>query len=340
MGRVRGCSVRGAARGPTAPGRAAVSIALAAVLAGSAPHASAQNAPASPGRPVATGDTAGVVDDPGPEQALTQRIAVWRIDALGMSDELVTRLETLFRMELDRLASRPLPTRREIERAIAGSKELRDCSGEDKCLAQVGKKVGVDVVVTGSVAALGDSYTLNVKAVDVATGKQIRRIATDPLRGSPDELIEAVRVAAYRLLAPSQLHGSIAILSDLVGATVTLDGKKIGKTPLATPIGKQTLGLHTLQVSADGYLTFEEKVDVRFQKSTRVLVRLAAQGQVSGVGGLTRPATRPAPEPWYTSPWAYAAVGAAAVLVGATVGWALAKDDVRNCTGPMPAEGC
>ena len=336
MGRVRGCSVRGAARGPTARGRAAVSIALAAVLAGSAPSAVlAQNAPAAP-----AGDTAAIVDDPGPEQALTQRIAVWRIDALGMSDELVTRLETLFRMELDRLASRPLPTRREIERAIAGSKELRDCSGEDRCLAQVGKKVGVDVVVTGSVAALGDSYTLNVKAVDVATGKQIRRIATDPLRGSPDELIEAVRVAAYRLLAPSQLHGSIAILSDLVGASVTLDGKTIGKTPLATPIGKQTLGLHTLNVSADGYLPFEEKVDVRFQKSTRVVVRLAAQGQVSGVGGLARPATRPAPEPWYTSPWAYAAVGAAAVLVGATVGWALAKDDVVNCTGPMPAEGC
>jgi hypothetical protein len=91
---------------------------------------------------------------------------------------------------------------------------------------------------------------------------------------------------------------------------------------------------------ADGYVPFEQKVDVRFQKSTRVVVRLAAQGSVTGVSGLARPATRPAPEPWYTSPWAYAAVGAAAVLVGATVGWALAKDDVLDCTGPMPAEGC
>ncbi|MCX5744174.1 MAG: hypothetical protein NT062_16920, partial [Proteobacteria bacterium] len=36
----------------------------------------------------------------GPEEALSQKIAVWRFDALGIEPELVARLETLFRMEL------------------------------------------------------------------------------------------------------------------------------------------------------------------------------------------------------------------------------------------------
>ena len=115
----------------------ACATAIAVVLAG---PASSQPAPRG-------GDIAGVGvgdDGPGPEEALTQKIAVWRIDALGMPPELVARLETLFRMELDRLATRPLPTRRELDRVIAGSRDLTACAGEDRCVADIGKKLGKD----------------------------------------------------------------------------------------------------------------------------------------------------------------------------------------------------
>ncbi len=304
-------------------------IAVAAVLAAIATGARAQPAP-SP-----------TDEGPGPEEALTQRIAVWRIDALGMPPELVARLETLFRMELDRLATRPLPTRMQIDKAI-GTGPLASCSGDDKCVADVGKKVGVDVMVTGSVAALGDSYILNIKAVDVKTGQQIRRIATDPLRGSPDELIEAIRVAAYRLLAPEQLHGSIVVLTDLVGASVMLDGKPAGKTPLPAPIAKLPIGSHTLRVEAAGYVPFEDKVEVRFQKSTRVVVRLVTKDAPMGPDGPVpmRDVESGGARHWYTSPWAYVAVGAGAILIGGIVGHELGKPTVIDCTGANPPGVC
>jgi PEGA domain len=296
-------------------------------------------APAPGPRPPVPGDVAGE-EGPGPEEALTQRIAVWRIDALGMQSELVARLETLFRMELDRLATRPLPTRMQIDKAI-GAGALAACSGDDKCVADIGKKVGVDVMVAGSVAALGDSYILNIKAVDVATAKQIRRIATDPLRGSPDELIEAIRVAAYRLLAPDQLHGSVVILTDSIGAQVTLDGKPAGKTPLPGPLAKLPLGTHALRVDAPGYVPFEDKVEVRFQKSTRVVVRLVTQdAPITGGVVPTRTVVRGGDTHWYTSPWMYVAVGAAAIVVGGIVGHELGKQPVIDCTGPNPPGVC
>src|SRR5438045_9568840 len=69
----------------------------------------------------------------GPEQALSQKIAVWRFDALGIDTELVGRLETLFRQELDRLVKTPLPTRREIERLPTAQEQA--CTGEEKWLA-------------------------------------------------------------------------------------------------------------------------------------------------------------------------------------------------------------
>jgi hypothetical protein len=264
-------------------------------------------------------------DDPGPEQAITQRIGVWRIDALGIDSEPVARLETLFRAELDRLSAQPLPARREIDRAVDAN--LRECTGEDRCLAAIGKKIGVDVMVSGSVGELGDNYILNIKAVDVATAKQIRKIQSDPLRGSPDELIEGIRVAAYKLLAPTQLHGSILVLSDLVGATVKLDGKTVGKTPLASPIAHQPLGPHQLRVEAKGYEPFEDKVDVRFQKSTRVVVRLVTKIDPNAAPVVI---TRRR-DPWYSRWYVVAAIGVVAISAGWIIGNELATVD------PQPA---
>jgi hypothetical protein len=253
---------------------------------------------------------------PGPEELLTQKIAVWRFDALGIEAELVARLETLFRMELDRLAKQPMPSRRDIDRVITA--DQRECTGEEKCLAAIGKKLGVDVVVTGTVGSMADSYVLNIKAVASSTGKQIQRIQSDPLRGSPDDLIEGVRVAAYRLLAPEQLHGSIQIQSDLVGAEVQLDGKMIGKTPLPRlgVIPKQPLGKHKLRVQAAGYSPFDDEVDVHFQKVSQVVVRLLPSNEVIGTGKISRVEKKP----FYTRTWFIVGVGIAAIAIGALVG--------------------
>ena len=53
-----------------------------------------------------------------------------------------------------------------------------------------------------------------------------------PLKGKSDELIEAVRVAAYRLLAPEQLLGSIVVLTDHPGSRIRIDGNIVGVSPL------------------------------------------------------------------------------------------------------------
>lgn len=261
-----------------------------------------------------------------PEAAITQRIAVWRFDALGIEPELVTRLETLFRLELDRLAKQPLPSRRDIERTITARE--RECTGEDKCLGAIGKKLGVDIVVTGTVGAMGENYVLNIKAVDAATAKTVRRIESDPLRGSPDDLIEGVRVAAYKLLAPGQLHGSLQVQSDLVGASVELDGKAIGKTPLPNlgVVGKQPLGKHTLRVEANGYAPFEDEVEVRFQKVSQVVVRLLPSTEVIGTGRVETVER----EPFYTKTWFIVGAGVLAVAIGAGIGYSIGKVDCRR----------
>jgi hypothetical protein len=230
-----------------------------------------------------------------------------------------------------------MPSRRDIDRAITG--DARDCTGEDRCLAAIGKKLGVDVIVTGTVGQLGDNYVLTIKAVDVATARPLQKIQSDPLRGQPDELIEGVRVAAYRLLAPDQLHGAIQIQTDLVGAEVALDGVPLGKTPLPAGgvIGKLALGKHRLRVAAASYeQPYDDVVEVHFQKISPVVVRLVPSTQAIGTGKIERIES----SPFYTRTWFLVAAGVAAVGLGAAVGYRLGH--VRTChvdTGGSAA-GC
>lgn len=257
-------------------------------------------------------------------------LALLRIEPLGLEPELVGRLEALFRLELERLQGAPLPPRRTVDKIVASDAVLRGCTGEPECLAAIGKKLGVQFMVSGTVAALGDSYVIDLKLVEVATGKEVRRVE-EPLSGSPDELIEAVRVAAYRLFAPDQLKGSISVLADVNGAQVFLDGKPMGKTPIAQSLANLSVGKHSLRISASGYSDFLQDVEVRFQKTTQVMVSLQ---RARAAGPLGPPGSGPpidAPVPWYATTWGYVGIGVAAVTVGVLVGYAISADSVVDC---------
>jgi len=259
------------------------------------------------------------------DDAIDKKIAVWRFDALGIDPELVARLETLFRNELDRLDKQQLMSRSQIDSKLTAAE--RDCSGDDRCLSAIGRRLNVEMIVTGTVGALGDSYVLHIKAVDVGSGKS-RGITTDPLKGSPDDLIDGVRVAAYRLLAPDHVHGSLQIQSDLVGAKVELDGKSLGTTPLPNNgvVGKLPLGKHKLHVVAKDYAPFDDDVEVHFQKLSPVVVRLLPSNETIGTGRNVHVAHHP----FYTKTWFIVGAAVVAIGLGALIGHEIGKVCVHD----------
>lgn len=248
-----------------------------------------------------------------------------QLEPLGLDAERALRLEALFRAELERLSSAPLPSRSALEGVYAKEPALRSCTGEPACLAAVGKRLGVTAVVAGNVGALGDSYVVNLKLVEVARATEVRRVS-EKLSGSSDQLIDAVRVAAYRVVAPEELRGSLSVLSDVAGADVALDGQKLGKTPLRGPITGVPVGKHALRLEADGFTPAASEVDVHFQKTSEVVVRMIAAVALPG-----RDSRSAAPARWYDSPWTWVAVGAGAVLAGVLIGRALGSDQSIDC---------
>jgi hypothetical protein len=252
--------------------------------------------------------------------------ALFRLDALGVEADIVDQLERILRVEIERVSGQHIPSRAEVEKASASNRKLAACTADPSCLAPLASLLHATRVISGNVGGLGDSYVVNLKLVDAADAKELRRVSAT-LRGSPEELIDEVRVAAYRLVAPEKLVGNVAVLSDVPGASVSLDGQPVGTTPLPGALAALSVGVHHLSVSREGFSTFDEDVPVRFEKTTQVVVRqsamtkkarraLAAQGQL----------------PIYTRWWFWGAMAVSAVATGLLIGYTVPKQTQVNCS--------
>ena len=266
--------------------------------------------------------------------AKTQRVAIWRIDPLGdLSPEIVARLESLLTQEMGRIVGDIVPSikSRQVQKRY---RRLRRCQGANRCLARIGRKLRAKYIVSGTLASLGQDYVVRLKMVSCRTTKTVRGIA-EVLSGKKDQLIEAVRVAAYRLLAPKRLTGSLQVLVNIAGATIYLGGKRIGVSPLRSAMSHLAVRKHTLRITHPAHLDFIRKIKVRFQKTTIVRVKLK-KPRIAPVGplkGPLPPVVRDHPTPWYSKWWFWTIVGVVAAGAGAAAGFLVPRLTYhpRNC---------
>ncbi len=246
------------------------------------------------------------------------RYALFRLDPLGIDPQIVGQLERILRAEVERALGQALPSQDAVEKIAARDPKLANCTADPACLVPLARALKVQRVIAGNVGGLADSYVVNLKLVE-SDGRELRRVAAT-LRGSPEELIDEIRVAAYRLVAPERLVGAIAVLSDVPGATVSLDGQPVGQTPLLGPLDRLSVGVHQLDVARKGFTSFSEQVPVRFQKTTQVVVHQSAT-----TAAARRALDRATNGPIYTRWWLWTSVLAGSVLTGVIVGFAIPK---------------
>ncbi len=209
--------------------------------------------------------------------AAQTRLALWRLKPLGLDARTAERLEELLRAEAGRIKGFSLQPAAETEAILSRPENaaLRTCGGETECLTRIGVTLGADRLITGIIGALGEDYTFDLKLVNSATGREERRI-NEALSGREDLLIPAIRQALYKLAAPDLVTGSIIIEVPVAEAEVLVDGKPVGKTPLAAPVTGLKPGPHRLTISKKGFTPFSDEVTVRFQQTTRVQVDLVS----------------------------------------------------------------
>lgn len=263
-------------------------------------------------------------------------VALWRLRPLGLDAASARRLEQLLRAELGRLPGLRLQPAEQTRRRLSASRRqrLRQCPGDTTCLCGVARVVKVDKLITGVIGALGQDYTLDLKLLDAAACREERRI-NESLSGRQDLLIGAMRSALYKLVAPRLYVGSITLEVAASGAEVLVDGRPVGRTPLAGPITSLRPGGHRLAIRKAGVSSFEEVVPVRFQQVTHVKVDLVRstlvgisyekEGGKSQAPAVSVQVSRPAPAPpapfLQITAWTSLGLAVAGVTAGALCGW-------------------
>lgn len=198
-------------------------------------------------------------------------VVLMPLRSLGVPADVVRALEVTLRNELSVLPEAKLAPEKELASAL---KQEPDCESKIACEAAAAARIGARELITGTTSQLGDSFMVDLKLVDARTAQELRRV-TYPVSGSQDALIERLREAAVRLLAPERYVGALRIeVPGAPGAELFLDGRPAGKLPLPTAIEGLPPGQHTLRVADGQAREMSTFVQVRFGQTTEARLDL------------------------------------------------------------------
>lgn len=214
---------------------------------------------------------------------------------------------------------------------------LRACDGEAACLTELGRLVGASGVVFGELGGLGDVQVLSLGVVDVATGKELRRVQVSLAQADQG----GVPGAVVRLFAPDRFVGQLLVRTPVEGATIYIDGKRIARSP--SPPIRMGVGAHALRVTHPEHRDFVRFVDIAFGTEVAIDVPLEKFASIeSSVESTARPTpTGPiryvdGPPVWYRRWWAVA--GFAAIALGGAIAIGASIDQTPDHDGKGTVE--
>ncbi|MEE8186209.1 MAG: PEGA domain-containing protein [Nitrososphaerales archaeon] len=189
-------------------------------------------------------------------------IAVLDLEAQGMSTSEAAVLTGRLRSILINVGQYTVVDRANMEEILTEQGFQQTGCTSDECVAEVGKLLGVQNMVSGSLGRFGKTYAIQLQILNVETGA-IERSSTYDFEGEIEILLkEGIQTALLRLLgledSPTTFSatsirtpGVLIVSSDPPDATVRMDGFEIGSTPL-TNTGVLP-GAHIISVGKEGY---------------------------------------------------------------------------------------
>lgn len=211
--------------------------------------------------------------------APSQRVVVSELSGLGLDNKVIGAFARYLETSLKTIDGVTLISSIDVELALQDprNRELADCAGGTRartlCAAKTGALVGANVVIYGTIGAIGESYSVNLRAVDVATERQLVK-HTATISGSRDRLIPEVRLAAFKLVAPDRIFGALKIDTDVAGVVVEIDGKEVGTTPLKDPIADLRPGSHTVVLRRPGFREFQQEFRIKAFETAKLKLEL------------------------------------------------------------------
>ena len=202
------------------------------------------------------------------------RLAVLELDARGLDATLAESVTGLVVREVDRTGVFDTISMDDIKVMLEHEQNKLAVGCDDaSCLAEIGGALGVEILLSGSVNKIGQTYVLSLKLIDVRKAVVINR-QERTVPGKPDDLIDAARSAVRMLVRPllKQAEGTLRVSCSEEGAEVYVDDLMLGTTPIEAR--KLPGGYHVLKVKKESFVAFSMDVFVGPSKKTDIMVTL------------------------------------------------------------------
>ena len=131
--------------------------------------------------------------------ALEGSMAVLDLDARGISVVEAASLTDRLRSELVKTGLVTIVERGAMEQILREQDfQMAGCTS-DECAVEVGQLLGVTQMLAGSIGKVGSTYSIDLRLVDVATGKIVKSVTHD-YRGAIDDLLGQMTTLAHQLV--------------------------------------------------------------------------------------------------------------------------------------------
>jgi hypothetical protein len=203
-------------------------------------------------------------------------IAIPHIEASGTSAIEAETARSMIEIGLVKAGLYTVIANNDIETILeAQAFTLTGCVDES-CAIEVGKLLAADRICLGELVKLQDQYILNVRLINVSSGKteKAESIAMNDIT----ELQEASYKVAFAFSNQKYIPGKESGITEfgelyIVGVedrklTIFLDGKEKGETPML--LKEVPFGVHLLQVIGDD-INFEQEINVTTKQIQKIM---------------------------------------------------------------------
>ena len=239
------------------------------------------------------------------------KIAVLDLQARGVDAALVSSAGTLIASELNKLEVFKVISREDIRNMLSFEKDKQNlgCEADQACLAEIGGALGVEYIIAGSLAKIGDTLVLALALNNTRTATVENRVSEN-VSGKGDALIGAISRNAKVLVSKilKGREGYLVLQAAETGAVVKIDGQIRGTTPVK---GRMTLtwGPHLLEVEKAGFVSYSEDISIpNKQVLAKNIALVPSNDFIDAYEGKAKKMRTAA---WITSGLAVAGVGAA-----------------------------
>jgi hypothetical protein len=236
-----------------------------------------------------------------------QRYIFWHLSpAEGASLKMVGQLEKDFRIFFERKYERVLMPGLAMDSLlmVEGNERFSRCGIGPHCLSEIGRAARVEFVIAGQVWQKDSQVKVKLVLVEVSE-KKVLFPAEVGFVGPPS--MAHKKELGLAMFEPAKYEGSLKVACRVAGATVWLDGKMMGTTPLSDAFEGLRAGFHQLEIKKKGHISFTQELRVPVGKIKTVLATLPKEK-------CSVPVQRPYYKKWYF--WAIGGLGVAALSSG------------------------